>query len=166
MVAGLRLAKRTLWSLGLGFDLVGVLICVVAFSGTRPGDWWLLLNPWFLGGFALACALYFQGFVLRSGREERDAPERITGQVLYVIVTWGFLGLLSWEVFSYVQLLIAQKRSADWAAQASLTILWTLYAVGLLAVGFMRRLAWVRLSGLGLFAISACKLVGVDLAGV
>jgi uncharacterized membrane protein len=45
-------------------------------------------------------------------------------------------------------------------------MVWALYAVALLATGFRRSVRWLRLAGLGLFGITAAKLVAVDLADV
>ena len=79
---------------------------------------------------------------------------------------WGTIGVLSRELFSYLELALLKIEVARWAAHATLTLLWALYAVLLLAVGFLRKILWIRLCGLTLFGFSALKLLIFDLAEV
>lgn len=52
------------------------------------------------------------------------------------------------------------------AKHAGISVFWSLFAVGLVIVGFWRRRSWLRYFGLGLFAITLAKVGLVDLSGV
>jgi uncharacterized membrane protein len=54
------------------------------------------------------------------------------------------------------------RRSLASARNLSLTVLWAVYAVGLLVIGIARRSQVVRLAGLGLLAIPIIKLFVYD----
>ena len=164
VVSGRRLDAPVLKWLGLVADLAAVVFCLAALPVLRPRSWWIFLNPRFLGGAGLAAASYIQGRVFRSGGAA--AGDRRSGQALYVLVVWGSWLLLSTEIFSYMKLAFEETRYARWAAHASLTVVWAFYAVVLLGVGFRFRTAWVRLSGLAVFALAGLKLVVVDLEAV
>jgi uncharacterized membrane protein len=45
----------------------------------------------------------------------------------------------------------------------AITLVWSVYAAGLLWAGFWRRWRWVRWGGLGLFGLAALKLALADL---
>jgi uncharacterized membrane protein len=61
---------------------------------------------------------------------------------------------------------MSHPERARWAAQTSLSILWGVYATVILAFGFWRSIRSLRLSALGLFGLTALKLVIVDMAKV
>ena len=48
----------------------------------------------------------------------------------------------------------------------ALTIVWSLYATGLLALGFWRTSLPQRVTALALFLVAGIKLIAVDMAGV
>ena len=48
----------------------------------------------------------------------------------------------------------------------SITIVWGLYASAMLSIGFRRRLLPLRLAALALFALTAVKLLLIDMANV
>lgn len=53
-----------------------------------------------------------------------------------------------------------------WGAQASATVsvVWTFYAIGLIAAGFLRSDRILRVIGLTLFGITAAKVILIDLS--
>jgi uncharacterized membrane protein len=74
--------------------------------------------------------------------------------VLANVATWWLLTL---EVVTYFD-----KLGSENGKQLALTLLWTLYAIALLAVGIVRGLRPVRLAGLTLIALPVFKLFLVD----
>jgi uncharacterized membrane protein len=48
----------------------------------------------------------------------------------------------------------------------SISVVWGIYATAVLVIGFWRRVRSLRLSALGLFGLTALKLVIVDMAKV
>jgi uncharacterized membrane protein len=94
-------------------------------------------------------------------------------QVLAVAAAIGCL-LLVWfivsaDVYGYFRALAqvrAGQRDWQWLGQTWLSAWWTVYATLVLAAGFVTRQAWLRWTGLGLYAITIGKVFLVDMAGV
>lgn len=60
----------------------------------------------------------------------------------------------------------AGQRDWQWLGQTWLSVWWAVYATIVLAAGFATRQAWLRWTGLGLYAITTAKVFLVDMAGV
>ena len=58
----------------------------------------------------------------------------------------------------------ADRLGADTfgAQQLSLTVLWAVYAIGMIAVGIARQSSHIRLAGMALLAVPLAKLFGYD----
>ena len=83
------------------------------------------------------------------------------------IATGSFLLiLLSAETYSYCVENIPDRIKASWAAHMSLTIVWGLFAIMALALGFVQQVRTLRMGALGLLAIAGLKLVLVDMANM
>ncbi len=91
-------------------------------------------------------------------------PRLVTG--LFVVAGILPLALLSAEAYTYCHETIARRRTARWTARMSLSIVWSLYAVSALGVGFLLRVREVRFAALGLLALTAIKLILFDMAGM
>jgi len=72
------------------------------------------------------------------------------------------LGLLL-SAEAYTSCVDNLTRNADRVGQMAITVVWAAYATSLLILGFWRRHRAVRLAALGLFGLSALKLVLVDM---
>ena len=66
------------------------------------------------------------------------------------------------DVYSFWEVHGANYTAA-FARQASVSVLWAAYGMGLISLGFARRSAVLRSLGLVLFAITVAKLFMVDL---
>jgi uncharacterized membrane protein len=55
-------------------------------------------------------------------------------------------------------------RHELWLGQMALSVLWSVYAAVLAAVGFVRRSAAVRWAALGLFGLTVIKVMLIDIA--
>lgn len=55
-------------------------------------------------------------------------------------------------------------RHERWLGQMALSVLWSIYAAALMAVGFIRRAAAIRWAALSLFALTVIKVMLVDIA--
>jgi uncharacterized membrane protein len=60
----------------------------------------------------------------------------------------------------------ANVAEARMVRQTALSIYWGLYGIGLVVLGFARRLAWFRYGGLALLALTLGKVLVVDMARV
>ena len=125
-----------------------------------------LLNKQFLLGVAVAAALvWFLRIVRRRLGSEADWAPRLAGAMLAVAVVlpvWG----ASFEVDRYT---VGHGADfADWqlARQMGWSILWAVYAGGLIAGGFALRQVIVRYVAIGILALTIGKVLLVDMAGV
>ena len=76
------------------------------------------------------------------------------------------LAALSADSYFYTVERVVDPQRARFASQMALSIVWSVYAAGMLAVGFWKRLRPVRFAALGLFAVTTLKLLFVDLAAI
>ena len=121
------------------------------------------LNLHFLA-FALAIALML-GF---AWWHRRDGPEPnrfetyvIPGLLIAanVVALWG----LTLEAVHYFDAREDRLRTDTFSAQQlSLTVLWAVYAVGVIGVGIARQSNNIRLAGMALLAVPLVKLFGFD----
>ena len=121
------------------------------------------LNLHFLA-FVVAVALML-GFAWWH-RRARPEPSRFETSVIpgllvaaNVVALWG----LTLEAIHYFDAREFQ-RSADTfgAQQLSLTVLWAVYAIGVIGVGIARQSSRIRLAGIALLAVPLVKLFGFD----
>lgn len=115
--------------------------------------------------FAVLMAFEF-GALLRRRTGRTTCAERRHGFVLYWIAGILLLLVLSVESYLYARKAAGDAQAAAWSSQMALSLTWGVFAAALLAVGFWKRARAVRLAALALFALAACKLVLVDIAGV
>lgn len=74
-------------------------------------------------------------------------------------------GLLLWHLSAEV-LLMPIEGAAPKLRQLGLTVLWTFYALGAMALGLRQASAKLRLAALALFGLTVAKVFMVDLAGL
>ena len=122
-----------------------------------------VLNPHFLA-FVLAIALML-GLAWWHRRARTD-PSRFETYVIpgllvaaNVIALWG----LTLEAVRYFDAR-ADRLGTDTfgAQQLSLTVLWAVYAVGVIGAGIARQSSRIRLAGIALLAVPLVKLFGFD----
>jgi uncharacterized membrane protein len=87
--------------------------------------------------------------------------------VLVAIVTLWFVMSVETHTFFAAQA-AARKLTADasherWLGQMALSVLWSVYAGTLAAIGFVRRSASVRWTSLGLFGLTIIKAMLIDI---
>ncbi len=126
----------------------------------------LYLNGRFLAALAVVLMIFAQAFVLHRLRDLSEPADRTTARALNGTATGLLLLLLSVETPLYFLNTMPNFVRANWAAQTSLCIVWGVYAAGMLAFGFWRNIRSLRLSALGLFNLTALKLVIVDMSKV
>jgi uncharacterized membrane protein len=110
--------------------------------------------------------VFAHGFVLRRFRNLCQPDEQLTAKVLYGVGVALLFVLLSCEMYWYFRETIADRERARWVSQMSLSVTWGTYAIAMLAIGFWRNVRSLRLAALGLFGLTALKLVLVDMAEV
>ena len=136
------------------------------YSMAAPGGTLMFVNPQF-GACLLVCGALF-ACALGGLRRRADMSdnERSLVRLLWWTLGLSLLALLSAEPARWVYRNIPDPQRAGWTAQMSVSIVWSVYASGMLAIGFWRRILPLRLAALALFAVTAAKLVVVDMANV
>jgi uncharacterized membrane protein len=168
LLAG-RMARASAgWTWGAGglVWLVAAVFGLMAFAQYAGAEHRLVLNLRFAACMLVVLAAFAYGWGIPR---TRLAQENLSQTFCWVGLSAGIAGLLlllSAEAYSYCADTIDNYTSAYRAGQMSVTVIWGVYAAGLLAIGFWRRVRALRLAGLGLFALAAGKLVLVDMTGV
>jgi len=135
-----------------------------------------VLNKYFLSSLVVticlfgAAALYQRVGQRRNRRQEAGAGGIALGLVfaLVAIVTLWFV--MSVETETYFDARAAAQKLAEdasherWLGQMALSVLWSIYAGALAAIGFLRRSAGVRWAALALFGLTVIKAMLVDIA--
>ena len=128
-----------------------------------PYEFIPVLNIHFLA-FALVIALMLgSAWWFRRTRVELPGFESYAVPALLVTANCVALWGLTLEAIHYFD---AREfhRSADTfgAQQLSLTVLWAVYAIGVIGVGIARQSSRIRLAGIALLAVPVVKLFGFD----
>jgi uncharacterized membrane protein len=129
-----------------------------------------VLNKYFLSSLAVtACLFGAAALCQKLGRQKQTlTPELYLIILIFAIGTLWFVMSIETHTFFRAQA-AAQKLVDDadherWLGQMALSVLWSVYAGTLAAVGFIRRSAPVRWAALGLFGLTIIKVMLVDLA--
>jgi len=169
--AGTR-AKAAAWNAwGVGTFTLGVaaILCLGAFVHDLGKEHLLLVNLRFAAGLLLMLSWFVYAWVIIPrglGIPDRGNAPGGAGVVYAVVGIVGLLMLLSVEFYSYCVDVLPDAQRARWAGQMSVTLVWSVYALSLLGLGFWRQLRALRLGGLVLFGLAAVKLVLIDLTNL
>ena len=164
LATGIRLPSR-------GWRLAGVLVLAGAaflacrlFARGMLVAFTLFVNFRFAACLLCVAAVFAFGRVLRGCAEVTTADEQRGGAFLTWLGRLLLLVVLSVDGYLFAVRTAASAQQARWSSQMALSLVWSLYAVAMLAVGFWTRERALRLSALGLFGATVVKLVLVDLA--
>ncbi|MHC4662053.1 MAG: DUF2339 domain-containing protein [Planctomycetota bacterium] len=166
LAAGIRLKSPALRSAGTGLIAVGGILAMIGYLFWPAETYLLYLNGRFTAALLVILMLFANAFLLRLfGRISLDA-EKKGAKTFYGVAISALLVLLSVEAYLYFTATIENGKMAFQAAQASLSVTWSVYAIVLLAVGFGVKVQIYRLCALALFGVTALKLVIIDMAKV
>jgi uncharacterized membrane protein len=161
-----RAAAGWIWGTGALVWLVAAVFGMASFAEYAGPKHLLVLNVRFGACLLVVLAAFAYGWTILRAWFADENLSQIFGWLGISAGMAGLLSLLSSEAYSYCTDTISDYTSAYRAGQMSVTVIWGVYAAGLLAIGFWRGVRVLRLAGLGLFALAAGKLVLVDLTGV
>jgi hypothetical protein len=164
--AGIRLRTARLRNVGLVFLAVAGAFAGRGYAFDLGGGYLLYLNGRLLAALAVILMVFAHGFVLRRFRDLCQPEEQRAAKVLYGVGVALLFVLLNCETYWYFRETIADRERATWVSQMSLSVTWGTYALAILAIGFWRNVRSLRLAALGLFGLTALKLVLVDMAEV
>ncbi len=166
LYSGQRFGLKNLRSLPLAFATVAAILVAWSFVERTYHPRWLYLNLRFVAALAGVGLLMAHGFVLRR-YEDLQVPA--VARLAFSTFVAGAVLLFVWlnaETYLFAIKQISVVQQARWAAHMGISLVWGVYASGLLIFGFAKQVRVARLSALGLFGLTALKLVFVDLAGV
>jgi len=144
--------------LGLAAIMGGVLLA----QKPIPGQW-LFINGRFGVILLVLAAVFCYSWVIRQKLTAKNSRAISHAAPYFVFGIAGMLILMSIEVYSHSINAISDETIARRTGQMAITLVWSVYAISLLFVGFWRRWRAVRLSGLALFGMAAVKIAAVDL---
>ena len=102
----------------------------------------------------------------RANRDRaRDLGQASSATLAWLAVVIGFIAGTCEAPLHYLQA-IADPALASRVATFSITVVWVVMAAVALTIGFRWRLPMVRYLALGLFTLTAAKLVLIDMSGV
>ncbi|MFW6189556.1 MAG: DUF2339 domain-containing protein [Planctomycetota bacterium] len=162
LLSGLKADSPVARIAGLAPLAVALFIGAGHYFGDTPiPDGYLpVANVRFLAGLAAVLATFAYPSLLVS-RQVGANKERTTVRAVFWLGTVALLVLLSAEAY-HGCLEIASRQ----VALMFVSVVWAVYAAGLLVVGFWQRFRALRWAGLGLFLLTALKLVVTDIAGI
>ncbi|MHC4247795.1 MAG: DUF2339 domain-containing protein, partial [Planctomycetota bacterium] len=167
LASGARLACVRMRVAGLvALGLAG-LFAAWHYSEPIAGGYAMFANGRFVASVAVIVMALVHGHVLRKRLGDVPPPDIDTAKPLYGLATVALLVLLSVESYVYFPAtMTGDAARAKTAANASLTVVWALSAMTMLGVGFWKRARAVRLGALALFAVTALKLLALDMKNV
>ncbi len=152
--AGVALLSTTVLKLLL-FDTFFVNLDPLTF---RP-----VLNFQFLIFLVVLAAVVFAAYLYWRQRAQLSQEDEYIFPALLIVANFIALWALSAEAIRFFDSREAQLRSDLASAKhLSLTILWAVYAVGVIAAGILRRSSVIRLAGIGLLGVPVLKLFVFD----
>ena len=166
LALGHGLGLRHLRSLTLAFAGVASVLAAWSFAERVYHPGWLYVNLRFVAALAGVGLFFGHGFVLRRFEDLQVpavAKSAFSSFVAAVILLFVWLNV---ETYIFTVKYMSTVQQARWAAHMGISLVWGVYASGLLVFGFAKQVRVARLSALGLFGVTALKLVFVDLAGV
>ena len=129
-----------------------------------PPSFLPVLNFHFLVFLIVLGVLSAAAYLYRREGDRLTEQERYVFQVLVVVANVVAIWVLSLEAVRFFDSQEA-KSGADYfsAMHLTLTVLWAVYAIGVIAVGIAKRSSRVRLAGMALLAIPVAKLFVFDI---
>ncbi|MBN1258018.1 MAG: DUF2339 domain-containing protein [Planctomycetes bacterium] len=165
LFAGRRARLMESWLVGLITLIAAGLLCSQVMGYKMGAPQTLFLNLRFATGLAFVLTLFIHAIVIQKTAIPKAAQRQTLRKVLYGGGIFFLLVLLSLEVPPYVAYKL-KSANPKMVEQMSMTVVWGLYAVGLLIIGFWRNLAALRHVGLVLLGVAALKLLFVDMSKV
>ena len=129
-----------------------------------------LANKYFLSSLFVIVCLFTGALIYEKLGARKQIAARVFQIVLLVVALITLWFLMTVEAYTYFAARAALQKTADayqhehWLGQMALSVLWSIYAAVLAAVGFVRRSPAIRWAALSLFALTVVKVMLVDIA--
>lgn len=136
-------------------------LIVLEFAETATSFTLLFNRRMATGGFIVAMMYGVAALHRGASAKRRDEHYQwATGWVVAANVLT--VALLTSDIYSYWSIR-EERRSAGFARELTISLTWAAYAMGLVALGFMRQIAALRYLALVLFGVTVAKMFSVDL---
>ncbi len=146
-----------------GFNGIALFYFNITANRLNSNTFTLVLNFHFLTSLMVLGAVLFAAYLYWRRREDLLVGERQLFVALVVVANVVALWTLSAEALRFFD--AREFRTGDDLTSAmhlSLTILWAVYAIGIIATGIVRGASRVRLAGLVLLGLPVLKLFLFD----
>lgn len=160
----LRVVAYALFSLGL-LKLVFVDTPYGPRPAFTPG-----LNKYFLSSLFVVGCLFAGAVINQKLRERKQIPTRGVTLVMVLVAILILWWITSIETYTFFAARAERFKDFDdirhqrWLGQMALSVIWSIYAAVLAAIGFVRRTAAIRWAALSLFALTMLKVMLIDIA--
>ena len=155
----------------MGLVVLGLSLFKMVFWDTPFEDRGLftpVLNRYFLSSMAVSLSVFATAELYR--RFKSGISKDRGGLTLVMIGVVAIWFVLTVETHTYFQAQgyavkdLEAERQLWWLGKMAVSILWSVYAAVLAAVGFIRRVPGIRWAALVLFTVTAIKVVFMDMA--
>jgi len=168
---GLRTASPILRAMAAA--LITIAVSRMPFVDTLDRRWEPVVpvfNRYALPALGVVFCLLGSAVVARRFRAGLSMAEQILiamGAIAGVLLLWLVLTVDLYGYFHAQARLYPEDAVAwRWMGQLSVSALWAVYAVAVLAIGFARRVALLRWTALGIFGLTTGKVLLVDMSGL
>jgi uncharacterized membrane protein len=164
----IALAKRSSFLRWAGLALLSVSVIKLLLVDTLAVDlnsrtFTLVLNFHFLTFLVVLVAVLFAAYLYWRLREDLLEGERHVFLALLAVANFAAIWVLSAEALRFFDSReVVLSTDFSNAKHLSLTILWSVYAIGVIGAGIMRQSSRVRLAGLALLGVPVLKLFVFD----
>ena len=165
----IALAKRSRLLRWAGLALLAIPVIKLLLVDTfvvdlNPSTFTLVLNFHFLTFLIVLAVVLFAAYLYWRQREELLEGERNVYYALLAVANLVAVWVLSAEALRFFDSReVRLSTDLTSAKQLSLTLLWSVYAIGVIGVGIVRQSSTVRLAGLALLGIPVLKLFVFDI---
>jgi len=168
----LRIGQFRIWS----YVVFGIVFVRLLFFDTTVDTrtFTPVINERFLAFIVGIAAMYLTSYLLWRQREslaEQEGKAWSVYPVFLVVANFLTVWLLSAELWGHFSKQLVTLTGEEYRTMSSallnsrnlsLTVLWAVYAIAVMAIGIVRRSRLVRLVGLGLLAVPIVKLFAYD----
>ncbi|HEY8204832.1 MAG TPA: DUF2339 domain-containing protein [Pyrinomonadaceae bacterium] len=127
-------------------------------------------NKYFLSSLFVTACLLAAALVYEKLGERKKIAARVFQLILLIVALITLWFLMTIETHTYFAVRAGLQKTAEdyqherWLGQMALSVLWSIYAAVLAAVGFARRAPAIRWAALSLFALTVIKVMLIDIA--
>ena len=166
LAGGWRTGTAASWIAGLVALCLALVLALGSYKSHERGAYVLFLNFRFLASLLVITCVVGHAWVVHKFSALEGYNWDTVAMVLIAACGIVPLVVLSLETYVYCENTIKDFLKARWMSQMSLSVVWAIYAVIVLCIGFWRRIRPLRLAALGLLGITAVKLLLVDMSQV